>query len=177
MNRDMGAEDNSEMNLETSKALAEMDGTLRALARVTAPEGLEERVHTALRSASRGGGRVIEFPGEFPREFSARHASDSPWMRTAAAAAICFVVVGGGWGVYSRVQTARVIAMPSHISAPGGGFSNAGAMRTPQTLNGPVINHPQNPQAANGAARVVPLPVKPSLPAGTEKKSPVNQTK
>ena len=144
MNRDMGVNDNS----ESKAVLAEVDRTLRLLAKVAAPEGLEGRIHAGLRSASRNGGRVIEFPGEFP----GRRAGDSPWMRTAAAAAICFVVVGGGWGVYSRVQTARVIAMPSHISAPGNGFSNAGAMRTPQNLNGPVINHPQPANAgANGA--------------------------
>jgi hypothetical protein len=62
-------------------------------------------------------------------------------MRSAAAAAIVFVVVGGGWGVYSRVQqpqAAKVITMPARVAAPGG-FSNAGAMRTPNTLNGPVV--------------------------------------
>ncbi|MGB7546973.1 MAG: hypothetical protein WBM14_04420, partial [Terracidiphilus sp.] len=63
--------------------------------------------------------------------------------RGAAAAAIVFVVAGGGWGVYSRVQPAqatKVIAMP-RVAAPSG-FSSAGAMRTPQTLNGPVLAHP-----------------------------------
>jgi hypothetical protein len=64
-------------------------------------------------------------------------------MRSAAAAAIVFVVAGGGWGVYSHVQQpqAKVIVMPMHVSIQGG-FSSAGAMRTPNTLNGPVIAHP-----------------------------------
>jgi hypothetical protein len=60
-------------------------------------------------------------------------------MRSIAAAAVVVVVVGGGWGIYSRVQPAqsgRVLAMPPRA---GAGFSNAGAMRTPQTLNGPML--------------------------------------
>jgi hypothetical protein len=68
---------------------------------------------------------------------------NSMMMRSAAAAAIVFVVVGGGWGVYSHVQpaqTPKVIAMP-RVSAPGG-FQSAGAMRTPQTLDRPVLKHP-----------------------------------
>jgi hypothetical protein len=65
-------------------------------------------------------------------------------VRSAAAAAIVFVVVGGGWGISSRVQPSpqvRAITVPPRVSAPGG-FSSAGAMRTPQTLNGPVVAHP-----------------------------------
>jgi hypothetical protein len=63
--------------------------------------------------------------------------------RSAAAAAIVAVVIGGGWGVYSRVQPAqpaRAITVPLHTSAQSG-FSSAGAMRTPQTLDGPVLAH------------------------------------
>jgi hypothetical protein len=69
-------------------------------------------------------------------------------VRSAAAAAIVFVVAGGGWGIYSRVlpgQPARVIAQPPH-GPSSGGFSSAGAMRTPQTLNGPVVAHPATAQ-------------------------------
>jgi hypothetical protein len=71
-------------------------------------------------------------------------------MRSAAAAAIAFVVAGGGWGVYSRVQTlqpARAISIPVQAAAPGG-FAGAGAIRTPQTLNGPVLTHPAKAHAA-----------------------------
>jgi hypothetical protein len=66
-------------------------------------------------------------------------------MRSAAAAAIVFVVAGGGWGIYSRVQPALLSgarAVPVHVASPGAGFSSAGAMRTPQTLNGPVVPAP-----------------------------------
>jgi hypothetical protein len=110
--------------------------TLRLIARLPAPAGLEERVHKALRAAPRSG-RILAWPAKF----RAKTVLESNWMRAAAAAAIVFVVVGGGWGVYSRVQpgqAGKVIVMPQRM--PGsGGFSGAGAMRTPETLPGPKI--------------------------------------
>jgi hypothetical protein len=116
------------------------EDTLRLIATLPAPSGLEERVKTRLASAPRAG-RVLFWP-------SARGDGDA-WrggnaMRAAAAAAIVFVVAGGGWGVYSRVQPAqqtKVIVMQPRVNGTGG-FSSAGAMRTPQTLNGPVLAHP-----------------------------------
>jgi hypothetical protein len=107
---------------------SDADETLRLIAGLPAPEGLEDRIHEVLRSAPRRGQLL-----SWPRQPFARH----DWMRAAAAAAIAFVVVGGGWGVYSRVQQGQP-AMPAHVAAPGG-FSGAGAIRTPQTLNGPVL--------------------------------------
>jgi hypothetical protein len=109
--------------------------TLRLIARLPTPEGLEDRVHATLGSTSRQG-RVLSWPA--PR-------ADSNWMRTAAAAAaIVAVVAGGGWGVYSRVergQPAKALVLPPRVTVSGG-FSSAGAMRTPQTLNGPVVARP-----------------------------------
>ena len=105
--------------------------TLRLIASLPAPAGLEDRVHAALRSMPRSG-RVLAW--------SRALDTQSDWMRTAAAAAIVFVVAGGGWGVYTHVQNVqqgqpiKVIAMP-HGLQPGG-FSGAGAMRTPATLPG-----------------------------------------
>ena len=81
--------------------------------------------------------------------------------RAAAAAAIVFVVAGGGWGVYSRVQPAqspKVIAMPQRVNTPGG-FSNAGAMRTPQTLNGPILAHPLTAAPKQGDTGVTVVPI------------------
>ncbi len=123
--------------------------TLRLLATIPVPQGLADRVQADLRSASRQK-RVLAWPAALK--------PDSNWMRAAAAAAIVTVVGGGGWGVYSRVQPAspsRAIVMPSHLAAPGG-FSNAGAMRTPQTLNGPQVVQPvlvATPQPAKSAAK------------------------
>lgn len=75
-------------------------------------------------------------------------------MRSAAAAAIVLVVAGGGWNVYSRVQspqTPKVIAMP-RVSAPGG-FQSAGAMRTPQTLDPPVLQIPVKAETKQATSR------------------------
>ncbi|MGB7266962.1 MAG: hypothetical protein WBC92_15715 [Terracidiphilus sp.] len=115
--------------------------TLRIVASLPAPAGLEDRVHAALHVAPRRG-RVLAWPnGLHPQ---------SGWMRTAAAAAIVFVVAGGGWGVYThvqQVQPARVIVMPARMPAAGG-FSSAGAMRTPDTLPGPTAPKPVKPKPA-----------------------------
>ncbi|MGA2217997.1 MAG: hypothetical protein ABSG51_07915 [Terracidiphilus sp.] len=122
--------------------------TLRLIAHLPAPEGLEERVRTGLRDRRLAGtARVLDFPAAL------RPGSD--WMRSAAAAAIVFVVVGGGWGIYSRVQQpqgAKVIAMPARVASPGG-FSNSGAMQLPKTLNGPVVVLPVTPKPAEAPAQ------------------------
>jgi hypothetical protein len=116
----------------------DFEDTLRLIARLPAPDGLEERVQAGVRAkalAAPRKGRVLEWPAAL--------RPGSEWMRGAAAAAIVFVVVGGGWGVYSRVQPpqpARVIVMPPRMGAPGG-FSGANAIRTPNTLKGPLVPH------------------------------------
>jgi hypothetical protein len=98
--------------------------TLRLIANLPAPSGLEDRLHRSLREAPRKS-RVLAWP------------ASSNWLRSAAAAAIVLVVVGGGWGVYSRVQ-------PGQAPNPGavpvrGGFGGAGVVRTPVTLPGPNV--------------------------------------
>jgi hypothetical protein len=116
--------------------------TLRLIAGLPAPAGLEERVHKALRAAPRKG-RVLAWPARF----RAKTVMESNWMRAAAAAAIVFVVVGGGWGVYSRVQpgpAGKVIVMPQRMPSSGG-FSGAGAIRTPQTIPGPKVREASHP--------------------------------
>ncbi len=108
------------------------EDTLRLMATLPAPAGLEDRLCAGLSAAPRRA-RVLGWPGGLH--------TNSGWMRGAAAAAIVFVVAGGGWGIYRsapKLQAARTIVMPPRVSAPGG-FSNAGAMRTPNTLNGPVV--------------------------------------
>jgi hypothetical protein len=136
------------------------EDTLRLIAGLPAPAGLEERVHKALRAAPRSG-RVLAWPARF----HARTVMESNWVRAAAAAAIVFVVVGGGWGVYSHVQpgpAGKVIVMPQRMPTAGG-FSGAGAIRTPETLPGPKVSeqgtkgpsHPgrdQGPQTAKKPA-------------------------
>ena len=137
----------------TGSAQGSGEETLRLIASLPAPEGLEVRMRAGLRASQGRGsqqriddagvssrGRVLAWPkGLNPQ---------SSWMRTAAAAAIVFVVAGGGWGVYMHVQQhqpARVIAMPARMPAAGG-FSSAGAMRTPETLPGPTAPRPVKSQ-------------------------------
>ena len=108
----------------------EAEETLRLIAGLAAPDGLEDRVQAVLARAPRTA-PVLPWP------------LDRRWMhgtlaRGAAAAAIVCFVAGGGWEVYSRVQPVqapKVIAMP-RVATPGG-FASANAMRTPKTVNGP----------------------------------------
>ncbi len=117
------------------------EATLRLVASLPAPKGLEDRVIEGLKKTPRTA-RVLHWP-------SVLHPTSS-WMRGAAAAAIVFVVAGGGWGIYTRVQPgqpAKVIVMPR--AGAGGGFSSAGAMRTPQTVKGTIVAGPVSPIVAN----------------------------
>ena len=130
--------------------LSPAEETLRLVASLPAPEGLEDRLHAALRAAPRTA-RVLAWPKAFRPE--------SNWMRTAAAAAIVFVVAGGGWGVYTRVersQPSKVIVMPMRVPE-GGGFSGAGAIRVPQTLPGPAAPQPASAIPAKPKAAKKPL--------------------
>jgi hypothetical protein len=128
---------------------SEAEKTLRMIAQLPAPEGLEERVHAALKTG-KPAGHVLAWPAGAGSVRSGQRRPGHLWpgfMRAAAAAGIACVVAGGGWGIYSRVQqgqSARVIALPHAVSS--GGFSNAGAMRTPQTLVGPDAPRPASTQ-------------------------------
>lgn len=144
----MNSPDQGSFASQAASGAAEAEQTLRIVAGVAAPEGLEDRVKMALRQAPRSA-RVVHWPGALEPRRKWLHGN---LLRVAAAAAIVFVVAGGGWRIYSRVEpapTAKVIAMP-RVAAPGG-FSSAGAMRTPQTLNGPVLARPLKGAGANQA--------------------------
>jgi len=123
-------------------ASGSFEETLRLVARLAPPEGLEERVQAGLKAApASSGARILAWPVEKRIE---GFWLGSSWVRSAAAAAIVAVVIGGSWSVYSRVQSiqpVRAVTVPLHFYSQGG-FSSAGAMRTPQTLNGPTVTHP-----------------------------------
>jgi hypothetical protein len=118
------------------------EATLRLIAKLAAPDGLEDRVHASLLAGPQRG-RVLAWPGAF--------TPAGGWLRGVAAAAIVCVVAGGGWGVYSRVQPgqpAQGIA-GTHMTTQGAGqgagqgqFSTGDAVRRPQTLNGPAAPPP-----------------------------------
>ncbi|MFY9852745.1 MAG: hypothetical protein WAK26_02565 [Terracidiphilus sp.] len=146
------------MNLSSQKRIEgradsrEFESTLRMIASLPAPEGLAERVQAGLRAAPAvGRTRILAWPAALRME--------SGWLqnslaRSAAAAAIAAVVAGGGWGVYSRVQPKqlnRAITVSPRV-AVSSGFSSAGAMRTPQTLIGPVAARPATIGTQTGKA-------------------------
>jgi hypothetical protein len=136
--------------------------TLRVVAGLPAPAGLEDRMRAAIhlarnenfqRQENSSGpngpgpnvygndrrGRVLAWPSALKPQ--------TGWMRTAAAAAIVFVVAGGGWGVYTRVEQnrpARILVMPPRIGAPGG-LQGASAVRIPQTLTRPIVSTASQP--------------------------------
>ncbi|MGA2890229.1 MAG: hypothetical protein ABSE51_19460 [Terracidiphilus sp.] len=150
----------NQKNFVHDSGAGEFEATLRLIAQLPAPNGLEDRVQAGLHAgtspasgtASRRG-RILAWPVAL--------RLDNNWMRSAAAAAIVSMVVGGGWVVSSRIrpsQSARVINIAPHVAAPGG-FSSAGAMRTPQTLNGPIV---ENPVVAHPVA-AAPQTTKPSV--------------
>ncbi len=129
-----------------SGALA-AEETLRMIAKMPAPEGLEDRLKAGLRSAPRRA-TVIAWP----------FAPVQGWTRGAAAAAIVLVVAGGGWGVYSHIQVAP---LPSAMTEPqmpngAGAFSTAGAKHVPQTVEGPVVAAPVIEEQKNGVHKDAP---------------------
>ncbi|MGB6194441.1 MAG: hypothetical protein WBF42_18390 [Terracidiphilus sp.] len=155
-------------HLEDSRAIEagrQAEATLRLIAGLPAPGGLEDRVQQAVQQAlikAPPTARIVAWPLSRER-WSRERWMQSSFTRGAAAAAIVLAVGGGGWGVYSHVhppQAQRVIAMPLRVGAPGG-FSNAGAMRTPQTLNRPVLTHPAS-EAAKPQSEAA-LPAAPHL--------------
>ena len=151
-----------------SSGMGEFEETLRLIARLSAPEGLEERVQVGLRTAASTAShraRILRWPVALRLE----NAWVQNLARTAAAAAIVAVVVGGGWGISSRFQPTQpssAIAIPQRGAEQigQGGFSSAGAMRTPQTLNGPVVAHPAAaaPETAKPAGKTQTRHGKPS---------------
>jgi hypothetical protein len=145
--------------------------TLRLIAKLPAPDGLEGRVHArvhAAASAAQHRGRVLAWPRALRAE--------SGWMRGAAAAAIVFVVAGGGWGVYTRVeqnQPARVIVMPARMPIAGG-FSGLGAMRPPVTLPGPTAPRPVKISPAKTKAAKKPVASRKTGSAGASPSAATN---
>lgn len=158
----IGSQSNSDL-------VRDAEATLRLIANLPAPKGIEGRVISGLRSAPPSS-NVLSWPRMLP--------PNDNWFRSAAAAAIVCVVVGGGWGIYSRVQSNNAKTVIPH-AGPVNGFSNAGAVRVPQTLPAPVVAQPLKVEPAkmphskltprakhsNKAGGLNPSGARPSLPA------------
>jgi len=132
-----------EDRFDRSAGVHAAEETLRMIASLPAPAGLEDRVKAAMRSAPRRG-VLIAWP----------LAAGESWLRAAAAAAIVLTVAGGGWGVYSHIQVAPVPSALAEPQSPNGAghFSTAGAMRVPQTVEGPAVAAPVVEKQMQGSA-------------------------
>lgn len=136
--------------------LSEAEATLRLIAKLPAPDGLAERVQGRLKAAPvsvlETGAQVLQWP--------VRRSGWTGWARGVAAAAIVCVVAGGAWQISTHIvpgASGNAVAAPVPVPSrarPAGGFSSAGAMRTPDTLNGPVLKRkPQTGSAAEAAKK------------------------
>lgn len=162
-----------------------VEATLRWIATLTPPAGLEDRIHARLRAQLNAGdgmetseSRVYEWPSSRP---VTRRWLQNDLLRCAAAAAIVAIIVGGGWGITSRIQpatTAKGTALPDRVAGPSH-FSTAGAMRTPQTLHGPVVlpgTTPTPPISTNAVkTKTVKKPTLHSEPIAQEKANAATQ--
>jgi hypothetical protein len=131
--------DSTQNGFSNDARLRDAEQTLRLVANLPAPKGLEDRIHAGLRVAPRQA-RLLAWPTAM--------SPAGGWLRSAAAAALVCVVAGGGWGIYSRVQPSQV---PAGVTL-GGGFGSAGTVRKPVTLVGPAVTHPAT--AVTAPARV-----------------------
>jgi hypothetical protein len=132
------------VNSEQGSGISAAEETLRLLARLHAPEGLEERVQKKLRNAvvsSAHQAKILGWPAWLRP--SGGWMQSAP-LRAAFAGAIVAVVVGGGWIVSSRLPAAQpgMAVTTSPRGAAPGGFSAANAKRTPQTLDRPLVAVP-----------------------------------
>ena len=146
--------------------------TLRLIAMLPAPEGLESRVKAGLATAPQAG-RILMWRGPLRPAGGWMYSS---FARGAAAAAIVCIVAGGGWQIYSRVQPpapARVLVTPAPITQPGRGFSQSNAPHVPDTIVGPELKHPMAPVSDLNAVEKVPAQAKaaPGCPCLKEEKS------
>ncbi len=141
--------------------------TLRLIASLPAPRGLADRVHAGLHAAPQST-RILILRGSL-RPYGGW--MNSGLLRGFAAAAIVCVVAGGGWRIYSHVQPAlKVVVVPGPVSPGVNGFSNAGAKRVPDTLNGPVLPHSVAAGSEVDVVEKVPAPSRPVPPALMAKK-------
>jgi hypothetical protein len=142
-------------DLDGNAGAIDAEETLRLIASLPAPQGIEERVKSGVRAAHRQA-RVMAWPDALPNKAGWTQVAG---MRAAAAAAIVFVVAGGGWEVYSHI---RVAPVPTAVAAPqridGGGLSAAAARRTPKTLDGPKVIAPVSGKYETGKGKADVLP-------------------
>lgn len=133
------------------------EDTLRLIAGLPAPGGLADRVRAGLHAAPRASWILVGRDRLRP-PFGWMYSS---LVRGLAAAAIVCAVACGAWRIYSRVQpAAKALVVPASPDSSGGkGFSTAGSRHIPETLQGPVLNHPVVAPPPEVNLEKVPAPV------------------
>jgi hypothetical protein len=157
---------------DISDRVRNAEETLRLIATLPAPHGLSKRVQARL-AATPPRATLTNWHG-----FSRNGWMFTPVLRGFAAAAIVLVVAGGGFAIFSRIQpspSANAVEQPARIGN-GGAFAGAGAMRKPETLNGPVLTSPVVPEKQKMASPALPspTPAPQSKPAIRKKKAADN---
>ena len=157
---------NPPRHYQPDESLSPPEQTLRMLAKLPPPDGLSARVQASLRTAPR---RSSFF--SFGNVFGLSGWQQIGALRTVAAFGIVCVVAGGGWQIYSHVQTApgtQGSAVPVHVNAgesSQGSFSTSGAIAKPDPLKAPVITH----QIASPALMNQPQPIVPAKKSSKKK--------
>lgn len=131
----------SQNDADRSASVMDAEKTLRLIANLPAPEGIADRVKSGLYAGPRRAGVIL-----WPTSATGARWTQFAAMRAAAAAAIVLVVAGGAWEVYTHI---RIAPEPAALVSPqrmdgSGGLTAAGAVRKPQTLEGPVVAVPAN---------------------------------
>jgi hypothetical protein len=145
----MNSSTHNDNDLGRNAVVIDAEQSLRLIASLPAPVGIEDRVKSGLRGSPLQTG-VIAWPLSSPNRAGWAQVS---YLRAAAAAAIVFVVAGVSWGVHARFGPApapAAEAVPQRIDGSGG-LSPAGAKRTPKTVEGPRIAVPEDRKQQTGA--------------------------
>ncbi len=121
----------SQNDFDRNAATIDAEHSLRLIASLPAPVGIEERVKCGLQDAS-SQTAVIAWPF-IPR----RGWAQVSYLRAAAAAAIVLMVAGGGWGspcAFRAGAFAAGNAVPQRIERRRS--FRGGSKRTPKTVDG-----------------------------------------
>jgi len=133
-----------------SDELRQIDETLHLLAQAEIPAGLEVRLKANLRKAASEPrpAKVLSWPQSGNAAIANVASSAFGWHRAVAAIFLAAAILGCAWSVLWQQKTRSASIEQSHPMVrplPAGGFSNAGAMRTPRTLEGPMAGPEAHP--------------------------------
>jgi len=135
--------------------LSALDEALKALTCQQAPEGLEDRIEARLRQALAAERTHTSLLQRLQLKFAElSEGLQANWMQSNAlrgsmAVLLAALVIGSGYQIANRSNTAQSPALAPTAPQSNGGFNSAGAVRTPHTIDGPLL--PTETPAANAA--------------------------